>query len=55
MDKIKKVYIDSIHKTNDSISNSDVKFELQEALVLPDSIVLYRWYFNSSFKERMVV
>ena len=31
MYKIKKVYIDSRYKTNDSISNNDLKFELQEA------------------------
>ena len=41
MDKIKKVYIDSIYKANDSIGNSDLKFELQEALDLPDNTVCY--------------
>ena len=41
MDKIKKVYIDSRYKTNGSISNSDFKFELKEALGLPDNAVCY--------------
>ena len=41
MDKIKKMYIDSKYKTNDSISNSDFKTELQEALDLPDNTVCY--------------
>ena len=41
MYKIKKVYVDSIYKTNDSIGNSDFKFELQEALDLPDNAVCY--------------
>ena len=39
MDKIKKVYTDSRYKTNDSVSNSDFKFELKEALDLPDNTV----------------
>ena len=29
MDKVKKVYIDSRYKTNDSVSNSDFKFEIK--------------------------
>ena len=41
MDKIKKVYIDSRYKTNDSVSNSDFKFELKEGLDLPDNTVCY--------------
>ena len=41
MDKIKKVYIDSRYKSNDSVSNSDFKFELKEALDLPDNTVCY--------------
>ena len=32
MDKIKKVNIDSVNKTNDSVSNSDFKFELNGSL-----------------------
>ena len=39
MDEIKKVCADSGYKTNDSVSNSDFKFELKEALDLPDSTV----------------
>ena len=41
MDKIKKVYIDSRYKSNDSVSNSDFKFELKEGLDLPDNTVCY--------------
>ena len=41
MDKIKKVYVDSRHKTNDSVNNSDFKFELEEALDLHDNTVWY--------------
>ena len=48
MDQSKKVYIDSRCKTNDSISNSDLKFELQGELYLPGNSVLYR-SFNSPF------
>ena len=31
------MYVDSIYKTNDRVSNSDFKFELKEALDLPDN------------------
>ena len=41
MDKNRKVYIDSRYKTNGSVGNSDCKFELKEALDLPDSTVCY--------------
>ena len=41
MDKVKKVYVDSRFRTNDSVSNSDFKFELKEALDLPDNTVCY--------------
>ena len=29
MDNIKKVYIDSTYRTNDSVSNSDFKFDIK--------------------------
>ena len=41
MYKIKKVFVDSMYKTNDSVSNSDFKFELKEALDLRDDTVCY--------------
>ena len=41
MDKVKKVYVDSRYKTNDSVSNSGFKFELKESLDLPASAVCY--------------
>ena len=41
MDKVKKVYVDSRFRTNDSDSNIDFKFELVEALDLADNTVCY--------------
>ena len=41
MDKVKKVYVDNRYRTNDSESNSDFKFELNQALDLPDNTVCY--------------
>ena len=38
---IKKVYIDSRFKTNDSSSNSHFKYELVESLQLPDNTVCF--------------
>ena len=37
MDKVKKVYVDSRFRTNDSDSNSDFKWELTEASDLADN------------------
>ena len=41
MDRIKKMYVDSRYRTNDSESNSDFQFELKEALDLPDNTECY--------------
>ena len=41
MDKILKVYVYSIYRTDDSESNSDFKFELNQALDLADNAVCY--------------
>ena len=41
MDKLKEVYVDSIHKTNDSVRISDFEIELKDALYLPDNTVCY--------------
>ena len=41
MDKIKKAYVDSRFRTRDSNSDSDFKFELKEALDLPNNTVCY--------------
>ena len=41
MDKIKKAYVDSRFRTRGSNSDSDFKFELKEALGLPDNTVCY--------------
>ena len=63
MDKIKKVYIDSRYKTNDSVSNSDFKFELKEALDLPDNTVCYiddiciphTWYSIEDYNNKLYI
>ena len=39
MDKVKKVYVDSRFRNNGIDSNSGFKFELIEALELPDNTV----------------
>ena len=41
MYKIKKVYVYSIYKANDGVSNSDFKFEIKEALGLGENTVCY--------------
>ena len=41
MDKTKKVYIDSLYKTSDSISNANFKVEIKEALDSPSNTVCY--------------
>ena len=41
MDKTKKVYVDSRYKNNDSVSNSEFKFELKETLDLHDNTVCH--------------
>ena len=41
MDSVKKVYVDSRFRTDDSLSNSDFNFELKESLNLPDNTVCY--------------
>ena len=63
MDKIKKVYVDSRYKTNDSASNSDFKFEINEALDLPDNTVCYiddiciphTWYTIEEYNNKLYV
>ena len=41
MDKVRKVYVDSSFRTKDSVSNSDFKVELKEAIDLPENTVCY--------------
>ena len=41
MDKVKKVFVDSRCRTNDSVSNSEFKSGLNQALDLPDNTVCY--------------
>ena len=63
MDRIKKVYIDSIYKTNDSVSNSDFKFEIKEALDLPKHTVCYiddisiphSWYTIDTYNNKLYI
>ena len=39
--KIKKVYIDSRYKTNDSKSDTDFRFDLKQSVDLPDNCNCY--------------
>jgi len=63
MDKIKKVYIDSRYKASGSVSNSDFKFELKEALDLPENTVCYvddisiphSWYTIEDYNNKLYV
>ena len=38
---IKKIYIDSRHKSNDSVSNTDFKIDLPVNISLPEKTALY--------------
>ena len=61
MDNNKKVYVDSRYKTSDSVSNSDFKFEINEALDLPDNTYCYiddiciphTWYTVEDFNNTL--
>ena len=63
MDKVKKVYIDSRYKTNDSVSNSDFKFELKESLDLPDNTfafiddicIPHSWYTIEEYNNKLYI
>ena len=63
MDKNKKVYVDSRYKTSDSVSNSDFKFEINEALDLPDNTYCYiddiciphTWYTVEDFNNTLYI
>ena len=63
MDKIKKVYVDSRFKTNDSVSNSDFKYELKEQIELPDNTVCYvddisiphSWYSVEDYNNKLYI
>ena len=46
MDKIKKAYIDSRYKTNDSVNNSGFKIEIKESLDLGENIVPMIYQFH---------
>ena len=41
MGKVNKAYVDSHFRTFDSVSDSDVKFELKDSLDLPDNTICY--------------
>ena len=63
MDNNKKVYVDSRYKTSDSESNSDFKFEINEALDLPDNTYCYiddiciphTWYTVEDFNNTLYI
>ena len=41
MEKIKKVYVDSLFKTTDSNSDTGFKYEIKETSYLTDNIICY--------------
>ena len=57
------MYIDSRYKINDSVSNSDFKFEVKEALDLPDNTVCYiddtsiphTWYTVEEYNNQLYI
>ena len=61
MDNNKKVYVASRYKASDSVSNSDFKFEINEALDLPDNTYCYiddiciphTWYTIEDFNNTL--
>ena len=63
MDKIKKIYVDSRYRSSDSVSNSDFKFELKEAIDVPDNTVCYiddisiphSWYTLEEYNNRLYI
>ena len=63
MDRIKKVYIDSRYKTSVSISNSFFRFEIKEALDLPENTVCYidgvsiphSWYTIDNYNNKLYI
>ncbi len=38
---VKKIYLDSHFKTNDSVSESDCKFQLRETFTFPDNTIIF--------------
>ena len=61
---IKKVYIDTKHKTADSVSNSDFTVALPETISLPEGAVVYvdsvclpySWYtITDNFNDKIYV
>ena len=60
---IKKLYLDSRYKRKDSVSNSECKFELQQAIHLPLNCVAYiddvqiphTWYNVSSTSNKLYI
>lgn len=60
---IKKVYVDTKYKTNDSVSTSHFKIELPQTLYLPDNTVFYvddvaiphSWYTVEDFNNKLYI
>ena len=63
MAKVKKVYIDSRYKTDDSVSNTEFKLEIREALGLDDNTVCYiddistphTWYTIENYNNQLCI
>ena len=57
------MYIDSRYKTNDSVSDTDFKFEIREALDLGDNTVSYiddisiphTWYTIENYNNQLYI
>ena len=58
---IKKVYIDSRYRTNDSVSDTDFRFDLKQCIDLPDNCVCYiddvqiphTWYSVEDYNNKL--
>ena len=63
MGEINNVYIDSRYQPNDSVSNSEFKFEIKDALDLPDNTVCYiddisiphTWYTVEYYNNQLYI
>ena len=63
MENLKKVYIDSRYTAKESVSNSDIKFEIKESLDLPDNTICYiddnsiphTWYTIETYSNQLYI
>ena len=63
MDKVKHVCIDSIYKSFDSVSNSDLKYEITESIDIADNTTCYidgisiphTWYTIDNYNNHLFI